>query len=96
VYHSGVCIYLYFGVARCDDQLKVFDDIVMVVKETVRSCGGSLSHHHGIGKKNSIMYDKVTSSVGKEMMRSLKEKIDPKNVFAAGNLIYQQKLNAKL
>lgn len=68
----------------------------MAVKQTVKSCGGSLSHHHGIGKKNSVMYGKVTSSVGKEMMRSLKEKIDPKNIFAAGNLIFQESFQAKL
>lgn len=68
----------------------------MLVKETVRSSGGSLSHHHGIGKKNSVMYGKVTSNVGKEMMRSLKGKVDPKNIFAAGNLIYQENLSSKL
>ena len=96
VYHSGVCIYLYYGVNIGDNQLKTFEDIAMLVKETVSSCGGSLSHHHGIGKKNSVMYDKVSSNVGKEMMRSLKERVDPKNVFAAGNLIYQAKVSAKL
>jgi alkyldihydroxyacetonephosphate synthase len=68
----------------------------MVIKETVRSSGGSLSHHHGIGKKNSIMYNKVTPNVGKQMMRSLKEKIDPKNVFAAGNLVFQENIKSKL
>jgi alkyldihydroxyacetonephosphate synthase len=74
----------------------VFKAFSTQIKQTITTFGGSLSHHHGIGKKNNVMYSKVTSSVGKKIMRSLKEKIDPKNVFAAGNLIYQHKLSANL
>lgn len=76
--------------------MKFFEDIGMLIKETVRNSGGSLSHHHGIGKKNSLMFGKVTSKVGKEMMRSLKEKVDPKNIFAAENLIFRENMNSKL
>lgn len=90
VYHEGVCIYLYYGIVRCDNQLKIFEDLASVVKDAVRKCGGSLSHHHGIGKKNALKYEKGLSNVSKEMLRCLKEKIDPKNVFAAGNLIYTE------
>lgn len=64
------------------------------MKEAVRESGGSLSHHHGIGKKNALKFNKGLSIVSKEMLRCLKEKIDPKNVFAAGNLIYRE--NEKL
>lgn len=70
------------------------------MKDAVKKSGGSLSHHHGIGKKNALKFSKGLSSVGKEMLRSLKEKIDPKNIFAVGNLIYneseQQKILSKL
>lgn len=88
VYQDGVCIYLYYGIASCDDQLKLFEDLASIVKDSVRSSGGSLSHHHGIGKKNCLKFSKGLSSVGKEMLTCLKKKIDPKNIFAAGNLIY--------
>lgn len=88
VYHEGVCIYLYYGVNRCENQLEQFEKLASLVKDAVKKSGGSLSHHHGIGKKNAYKFSKELSTVGKEMLLSLKEKIDPKNIFAAGNLIY--------
>lgn len=100
VYHDGVCIYLYYGIGPCENQLKVFEDIASLVKDAVKKTGGSLSHHHGIGKKNAYKFSKGLSEVSKEMLRTLKQRVDPKNVFAAGNLIYnlaeEEKLVAKL
>lgn len=88
VYHDGVCIYLYFGIANCENQLVVFENLSSLVKDTVKVAGGSLSHHHGIGKKNAAKFCDAISDVGKEMLQSLKNTVDPKNVFAAGNLIF--------
>lgn len=99
MYHDGVCVYLYYGIASCDDQLKLFEDLASIVKDAVRQSGGSLSHHHGIGKKNALKFSKGLSEVSKDMLRCLKEKIDPKNIFAAGNLIYNvndKNLSSKL
>jgi alkyldihydroxyacetonephosphate synthase len=86
VYHEGVCIYLYFGINRCNDQLKTFEHLASILKDTVNKSGGSLSHHHGIGKKNALKYGKFVSNVSKKMLMSLKKRVDPKNIFAAGNL----------
>jgi alkyldihydroxyacetonephosphate synthase len=96
VYRSGVCFYFYYGIRQCEDQLKLFEEISTQIKETVINMGGSLSHHHGIGKRESKTYGKVTSNVTKEILKGLKTKIDPKNVFAAGNLIFQQIYPANL
>jgi alkyldihydroxyacetonephosphate synthase len=79
--------------------LEIFEHLASVVKDAVKKSGGSLSHHHGIGKKNAYKYGKIMSNVSKEMLMSLKERIDPKNVFAAGNLIYNDReklLKAKM
>lgn len=54
------------------------------------NAGGSLSHHHGIGKKNSYKYGKIISNVSKDLLKVMKDKVDPKNVFAAGNLVYNE------
>lgn len=71
-----------------------------MIKDSVRDSGGSLSHHHGIGKKNSYKYGKIISSVSKDLLKVMKHKVDPKNIFAAGNLVYnedeQKSLVAKL
>lgn len=49
--------------------------------------GGSISHHHGIGKIRSKWYKQSVSSVGVELYKSAKLELDPKNIFAAGNIL---------
>lgn len=80
----------------CDNQLQIFEDLASYIKDAVQKFGGSLSHHHGIGKKNAAKYSKVLSKAGKDMLRSVKEKIDPKNIFAAANLIYSENETEKV
>lgn len=96
MYHDGVCIYLYYGLNQCDDQLNIMEQLGSLIKETVRQSGGSLSHHHGIGKKNTFRFGKALPDVSKEILWSLKRKIDPKNIFAAGNLVFSEDLQSKL
>ena len=49
--------------------------------------GGSLSHHHGVGKIRKPFFADVAGEVGIEMLKAMKTKLDPKNIFATGNLI---------
>lgn len=49
--------------------------------------GGSISHHHGVGKVRKQWVEQTLSSGGVEMLRAVKQRIDPKNIFANGNLI---------
>lgn len=55
--------------------------------ETFLESGGSISHHHGIGKKYKDKYLKNAekNQVELNILRAVKEKVDPKNIFANGN-----------
>lgn len=61
------------------------------VKDVIMKCGGSLSHHHGIGTKNTERYNSVMPPLKKDMLRHLKNRMDPKNVFCVENFFEQQK-----
>jgi alkyldihydroxyacetonephosphate synthase len=50
--------------------------------------GGSLSHHHGIGKHRAPLMDKVNSTNLKEVFMKLKDAIDPDNTFGVRNGTY--------
>ncbi|KAI5722774.1 hypothetical protein M8J76_013312 [Diaphorina citri] len=56
-------------------------------RDEIIACGGSLSHHHGVGKIRSHWYPEHVSQVGLELYRSTKQALDPNNVFASGNLL---------
>ena len=51
------------------------------------STGGSISHHHGIGKVRSKWYKQTVSAVGVNLYKSAKLELDPKNIFATNNFL---------
>lgn len=61
------------------------------VKDVILKCGGSLSHHHGIGTKNTERYNSIMPPLKKDMLRHLKNRMDPRNVFCVENFFERQK-----
>lgn len=90
IYHDGVCCYFYFGYKPDEltpETFKKFKEIRGKFLDVIHSAGGSLSHHHGVGKKLSSRYEKMMSPVEIKMLKAIKREIDPKNIFAVSNLL---------
>lgn len=87
LYHEGVCIYFYFcmSVENVPEPSKTYADIETIARETILESGGSLSHHHGIGKVRSALLSDVNSPAFQETLKSMKSSIDPENTFGARN-----------
>ena len=47
--------------------------------------GGSLSHHHGIGKVRQNFMNQVQSENSIEVLQKTKQAMDPNNTFAIRN-----------
>ena len=66
--------------------------------------GGSISHHHGIGKIRSRWYEQSVSSIGVNLYKAAKKELDPNNIFGINNIVIPdvksddaiEKLNSKL
>jgi alkyldihydroxyacetonephosphate synthase len=97
VYHAGACVYFYFGIGptKDRDQLETMQEVTIIIREAIKTAGGSLSHHHGIGKKNVKEYPEAMSKVAVDMFKAIKAKLDPNDVFDSGNIVENQK-HAKL
>jgi alkyldihydroxyacetonephosphate synthase len=54
VYDTGAAVYTYFGLAYGDMPLarvmQVYEEIEVECRDEILKCGGSISHHHGVGK----------------------------------------------
>jgi alkyldihydroxyacetonephosphate synthase len=89
VYDSGACIYFYLGFNSkgIDNAIHIFEEIEMAARDEIIACGGSLSHHHGVGKVRSKWYPKQVSPVGVAIYKAVKQQLDPNNIFAAGNIL---------
>lgn len=88
VYDTGVCIYFYFaycykGVA---DPSGTYHAIELAARDEVLRNGGSLSHHHGVGKLRKQFLPAIMSETAMRWIHAAKATLDPDNVFGAGNL----------
>ena len=93
LYETGAAIYVYFSITYdkipiekvCD----VYEDIEHRSREAVMQFGGSISHHHGVGKLRKRFMDKTTSPLNNVALKGLKESLDPNNIFGINNTIYR-------
>lgn len=95
-YDAGCVIYFYLGFNYSNinvklDPIKTHHEIETRARDEILACGGSISHHHGVGKLRKKWYPKTVSNVGYNLFLSTKNELDPKNIFATNNLI-QSKL----
>jgi len=91
LYEAGVAVYFYFafyfkGVEG--DPSKLYSEIERAARDEVLRQGGSLSHHHGIGKIRQAFVPRIASAGTRAFARLVKDAVDPSNVFAAGNQLY--------
>ncbi|OGM40782.1 hypothetical protein ABOM_011125 [Aspergillus bombycis] len=87
-YETGVTLYFYLalyleGVAN---PAGVYAEIEEAARDEILQCGGSLSHHHGVGKARKIFYPRVMSSTMSQWNWQVKESIDPANILGCGNM----------
>ncbi|KAM9669695.1 alkyldihydroxyacetonephosphate synthase, peroxisomal [Dama dama] len=88
-YDAGACIYFYFAFnyRGISDPLAVFEQTETAAREEILANGGSLSHHHGVGKLRKQWLKESISDVGFGMLKSVKEYVDPNNIFGNRNLL---------
>jgi alkyldihydroxyacetonephosphate synthase len=86
-YHAGVCVYftMAFSGHGLANATTAFEEVEHALRQVVLDHGGSLSHHHGIGKIRQSFLPQVHSAAGLELIRAAKRSVDPDNVFGIGN-----------
>jgi len=85
-----VCIYFTHGLYHrgISDGDAKFAEMERNIRAAIMDAGGSISHHHGVGKLRKYFVDRVATPETTEATRALKKAVDPKNVFAVGNNIF--------
>lgn len=88
-YDAGAAVYFYFGFnySGIPNPAEVYHHIESEARDEIIRNGGSISHHHGVGKLRSKWYPKSVSDVGVDLYKAAKRQLDPKNIFSAGNLL---------
>ena len=86
-YHTGVCIYFTMGFCGqgLENAVGVYHEIEHALRQEILDRGGSLSHHHGIGKLRRDFLPQIQSENSIAVLRQLKKAMDPNDIFAIGN-----------
>ncbi|PZC82264.1 alkyldihydroxyacetonephosphate synthase [Helicoverpa armigera] len=94
-YDAGCCIYFYFGhnIGKCKDPVSTYEEIEEAARDEIIACGGSISHHHGVGKLRKKWYKDTVSEPGRQLLLAAKKALDPDNIFALGNMAFEEHSN---
>eukprot|EP00090_Calanus_glacialis_P033384 TRINITY_DN5543_c0_g1_i3.p1 TRINITY_DN5543_c0_g1~~TRINITY_DN5543_c0_g1_i3.p1 ORF type:complete len:602 (-),score=91.67 TRINITY_DN5543_c0_g1_i3:177-1982(-) len=94
-YDAGAVIYFYFAFNYTnitEDPVALYGELEHLARQEIMSSGGSLSHHHGVGKIRQIFLPQAMSKAGLSSFLALKKHFDPKNIFGSRNLYQESKL----
>ncbi|OEH78157.1 AC2-related protein [Cyclospora cayetanensis] len=88
VYDAGAVLYFYFGFnwAGLEQPMQAYKHIEDGARQVILDLGGSISHHHGIGKLRREFLPSVVGETGLVMLRGVKACVDPQNIFGCRNL----------
>ena len=91
-YRSGAN--LYFTLAgspkRVQDMEALYWRCWDAVMKVTMEQGGSIAHHHGIGRVRKSYLNRELGEAGMTMLRHIKQSLDPQGLFNPGNLLPDQ------
>jgi alkyldihydroxyacetonephosphate synthase len=88
VYPDGAAPYFtVLAPARRGDELAQWDEIKAVASDAVLAGGGTITHHHAVGRDHRPWYDTQRPELFAEALRSAKAAVDPAGILNPGVLI---------
>jgi alkyldihydroxyacetonephosphate synthase len=88
VYPDGPApYYTVLAPARRGDEIAQWDEIKAAVSDAVIDAGGTITHHHAVGRDHRPWYDRQRPERFAEALRSAKLRLDPRGVLNPGVLI---------
>lgn len=85
-YTTGVNIYFTFvGSSKEEkDQERLYSEAWAAAMEATIACGGSIAHHHGIGRIRRDFLPRELGDAGIDVLRSVKKALDPNGIMNPG------------
>jgi len=88
-YHSGACQYFTFAFQPPTDRdgLEVYDVVKSAIQQAFIDNGGTLSHHHAVGREHKRWMSQDVSPAGAEIVGALFAGVDPGRNLNPGTII---------
>lgn len=66
-----------------------YEKVEDAARDEVMLCGGSISHHHGVGKIRKGFISRTLPPMAIKLQQDIKNALDPNNVFGINNTIHR-------
>ena len=88
VYPDGPApYYTFIGMGRRGGEIEAWSEIKRVASDAVAEAGGTITHHHAVGKLHRPWYDNQRPDLFAEALRAAKRVLDPAGILNPGVLI---------
>lgn len=88
VYENGANLYFTFlSPMKREDDVKEYLEYHKGLIDTINQSGGSLSHHHGVGRALAPWMEKQLGAENMKLMQAIKNHLDPKGIMNPGNTL---------
>jgi alkyldihydroxyacetonephosphate synthase len=88
VYPDGAAPYFtLLAPARRGSELEQWDEVKAAASEAVMAAGGTITHHHAVGRDHRSWYDEQRPDPFAEALRAAKKALDPQGILNPGVLI---------
>ena len=88
VYPDGPAPYFtVLAPARRGGEVEQWDEIKAAVSETINDSGGTITHHHAVGRDHRRWYDRQRPEPFAAALRAAKQELDPRSTLNPGVLI---------
>jgi alkyldihydroxyacetonephosphate synthase len=87
VYATGASLYFTVACAQREDPIAQWQAAKSAAMAAIQATGGSISHHHGVGRDHQPWLGGEVGELGIAVLRAVKRELDPTGVLNPGILI---------
>ena len=87
LYPSGASLYFTFLAKQDEDPLAQWRAAKTAASEAIVAGGGTITHHHAIGRDHRRWIAAEAGELGIEVLRAAKERLDPAGIMNPGKLL---------
>ncbi len=93
IYPTGAALYFTIVAGVKGDALEVWAKVKAGVNDAIVVGGGTLSHHHGVGRDHAPWLAREIGEGGVRLLRAVKAELDPAGIMNPGALIVAESDN---
>jgi alkyldihydroxyacetonephosphate synthase len=87
-YADGASLYFTFiARARQGEELEQWREVKRAASEAIVANGGTITHHHGVGRDHAPYMEAEVGQTGLEVLRAVKNQLDPAGIMNPGKLL---------